>query len=56
MRMLDEILRRRVEASLADPRPSIPAEKVFARLRSHRAKRVKAGKRSAKRRRVGKGA
>ena len=30
---LDEILRRKVEASLADPRPSIAAEKVFARLR-----------------------
>jgi antitoxin ParD1/3/4 len=42
---LDEYLRRKVEASLADPRPSIPAEKVFARLRTHHAKRVKAAKR-----------
>ena len=56
MCMLDEILRRRVKTSLADPRPSIPAEKVFARLRSHHAKLLKAEKRSAKRRRVGKGA
>jgi antitoxin ParD1/3/4 len=39
---LDEVLRRRVEASLADPRPSVPAEKVFARLRAHHAKQVKA--------------
>jgi antitoxin ParD1/3/4 len=36
---LDEILRRKVEASLADPRASIPAEDVFARLRAHHAKR-----------------
>ena len=32
--VLDEILREKVRASLADPRPSIPAEAVFARLRS----------------------
>lgn len=44
---LEEILRRKVEASLADPRPSIPAEDVFARLRSHHAKQVKAKKRGA---------
>ncbi len=31
---LDEILRRKVEASLTDSRPSIPAEDVFARLRA----------------------
>jgi len=30
---LDELLRRKVEASLADSRPSVPAEEVFARLR-----------------------
>lgn len=28
-----EILRRKVVESLADPRPSVPAEEVFARLR-----------------------
>ncbi len=31
---LDEILRRRVSESLADPRPSVAAEDVFARLRA----------------------
>ena len=41
---LDEILRRKVEASLADPRPSIPAEDVFARLRHRHAEEVKGGK------------
>jgi antitoxin ParD1/3/4 len=44
---LDEILRRRVEASLTDRRASIPAEQVFARLRAHQAKRAKAKKRGA---------
>jgi antitoxin ParD1/3/4 len=44
---LDEILRRKVEISLADPRPSIPAEDVFARLRTHHAKQVKVKKRGA---------
>lgn len=44
---LDEVLRRKVEAALADPRPSIPAEDVFARLRAHHAKQVKAKKRGA---------
>jgi antitoxin ParD1/3/4 len=44
---LDEYLRHKIEASLADPRPSIPAEKVFAGLRAHHAKLVKAGKRGA---------
>jgi antitoxin ParD1/3/4 len=44
---LDEVLRRKVEAALADPRPSVPAEAVFARLRAHHAKQVKAKKRGA---------
>lgn len=30
---LSEVLRRKVEAALADSRPSVPAEDVFARLR-----------------------
>ena len=34
---LDEILRRKVAESLADPRPSVPAEDVFARLRAFHA-------------------
>ena len=42
---LDEYLRHKVEAALADPRPSVPAEEVFARLRAHHAKQVKAAKR-----------
>ncbi|MDQ2081197.1 type II toxin-antitoxin system ParD family antitoxin [Xanthobacteraceae bacterium Astr-EGSB] len=33
----EEWLRRRVVQSLADPRPSQPAEEVFARLRAHHA-------------------
>lgn len=36
---LDEILRHKVETSLADPRPGIPAEDVFARLRALHAAR-----------------
>jgi len=44
---LDEYLRRKVEAALADPRRSIPAEKVFTRLRARHAKQVKAVRRGA---------
>lgn len=36
-RALDNILRAKVEASLADPRPSVPAVEVFARLARHHA-------------------
>jgi len=43
---LDEYLRRQV-ALLADPRGSVPADKVFARLRAHHAKQVRAAKRGA---------
>jgi antitoxin ParD1/3/4 len=32
---LNEWMRQRIAESLADPRPSIPAEEVFARLRAH---------------------
>lgn len=35
--MLDEVLRRKVEAALDDPRPSLAAEDVFADLRAHHA-------------------
>jgi antitoxin ParD1/3/4 len=42
---LDEILRRKVEASLADSRPSIPAEDVFARLRAFPGDQKLTGKR-----------
>lgn len=38
----DELLRRKVQEALDDPRPSIPAEEVFAELRRHRAERTAA--------------
>jgi antitoxin ParD1/3/4 len=41
----DEYLRARVQASLADPRPSVPAADVFERLRGRHARKVKAVKR-----------
>lgn len=31
---LVDLMRRRIEEALADPRPSVPAEAVFARLRA----------------------
>jgi antitoxin ParD1/3/4 len=37
----DSWLRRQIEESLADPRPSIPAEEVFKELREHHANRLK---------------
>jgi antitoxin ParD1/3/4 len=39
---LNDWLRQRVDEAFADPRPSIPAEKVFKRLRKLHAQRVKA--------------
>jgi antitoxin ParD1/3/4 len=41
---LDQVLREKVRAALDDPRPSIPAEDVFAELRARHAERVKAAK------------
>ena len=41
----DEWLREAVRESLDDPRPSIPAEEVFAELRRHHAEQVEADKR-----------
>jgi antitoxin ParD1/3/4 len=40
---LDDLLRRRVEEAFAEPRPNIPAGKVFAELRRLRARRTKRG-------------
>lgn len=37
----DEWLRHRVAESLADSRPSVAAEDVFARLRAHHGERMK---------------
>ena len=42
---LDEVLRHKVAVSLADSRPSVPAEDVFSRLRAHHAGQVSAAKR-----------
>ena len=39
---LDEWMREKIHESLADPRPNIPAEKVFADLRARMAEAVKA--------------
>ena len=44
---LDDWLRQRVAEALADPRPNVPARKVFKRLREHHAKRVRAGRNEA---------
>lgn len=41
-REFDAILKAKVEEALADPRPSIPAEEVFAELRALHASRVAA--------------
>ena len=38
---LDGWLRRRVDEAFADPRPNVPARKVFKRLRAHHARRSK---------------
>jgi antitoxin ParD1/3/4 len=45
--MLDEALREKVKASMADGRPSVPAGVVFRRLRAHHGRRLKATKRGA---------
>jgi antitoxin ParD1/3/4 len=42
--MLDELLREKVKASMADRRPSVPARDVFKRLRAHHGQRTKAAK------------
>ena len=39
---VNEWLRQRVDESLADPRPNVPASEVFKRLRAHHAGRSKA--------------
>jgi antitoxin ParD1/3/4 len=44
---LDNILRAKVKASLANAKPSIPAETVFKRLEARHGRRLKAAKRSA---------
>ena len=39
---LDDWLRQRVDEAFSDPRPNIPASKVFERLRAHHARNMKA--------------
>ena len=39
---IDDWLRQRVDESLADPRPNVPAATVFKRLRAHHARQSKA--------------
>ena len=41
---IDDWLRQRVDEAFTDPRPNIPAAKVFKRLRQHHTERVKAGR------------
>jgi antitoxin ParD1/3/4 len=41
---MDEIMRQKILASLADPRADIPAEDVFARLRAHHEDQLKSGR------------
>jgi antitoxin ParD1/3/4 len=38
---IDEIMRQKIRASLADPRADIPAEDVFARLRAYHEEQLK---------------
>lgn len=46
-RALDDLMRVKIQEALEDPRPPIPAEEVFARLRKKMAERVEAEKRQA---------
>ena len=40
--MLDEVLREKVRASMANRKPNVPAEVVFRRLEARHARKVKA--------------
>ena len=44
---LNDVLRDKIKAAMADSRPSAPASDVFKRLRAHHAKMVKAAAREA---------
>jgi antitoxin ParD1/3/4 len=37
---INDWLRQRVDAALADPRPNVPAREVFKRLRAHHAQQI----------------
>lgn len=45
----DDVLRRKVAQALSDPRPSIPADEVFSRLRARRSERAVARAEAAER-------
>lgn len=34
-RALDELMRAKIQEALDDPRPSVPADEAFARIRAH---------------------
>jgi antitoxin ParD1/3/4 len=42
---VDDWLRQRVDEAFADPRPNVPAEEMFKRLKSHHARRLKGRRR-----------
>ncbi len=44
---LDDLMRAKIQQALDDPRPTIPAEDVFRKLRKRMAERVEAEKRQA---------
>jgi antitoxin ParD1/3/4 len=44
---LDEILRAKVKASMANKKPSVPAEVAFGRIEARHARRVRAAKHGA---------
>jgi len=45
--VLDEIMKAKIQEALDDPRPDVPADEVFARLRARHASKVKALPRGA---------
>ena len=42
---INAVWRAKIQEALADPRPPIPADEFFARMRSHHEHSMKAGKR-----------
>ena len=45
--VVDQMMREKIRASLADPRPDVPAKDVFARLRAHHREQTKGKRRGA---------
>ncbi|WFU07554.1 type II toxin-antitoxin system ParD family antitoxin (plasmid) [Rhizobium sp. CB3171] len=44
---IDAVWKEKIREALEDPRPSVPAKKVFADLRAHHEAQIKAEKRGA---------